>query len=66
MITDRIIELKSEIEASCGKIVRITLDKKAHRTLRNELTACESMVLGIIIDVVRECPTCGKLIEKEI
>ena len=69
MIYEKILELRAEVEACCGKIIRITFDKEGNRALRNELavpTACDKMLYGIVIDQVKECPTCGQDIDKEL
>lgn len=69
MIYEKLLEFKAEIEASCGKIVRITLDKKGNKALRDELAVSLSsskIVFGIVIDEVKKCPTCGQNLEKEI
>ena len=63
MIHEKLLELKAEIEANCGKIIRITLDKKANKALRDEFTvptACGKTIFGIVIDQAHECPTCGQ------
>ena len=65
MIIDKLIDFKTEVVAYGGKIIRITLDRKGNEALRNELTIPEAhseMLLGIIIDQIEECPTCGKSI----
>lgn len=68
MILRKIAELKQEVEACRGKIIRITFDKEGNEAFRNELSTplcAEKMVLGIVIDQIRECPTCGQTLEKE-
>lgn len=68
MIYQKLLELKAEIESQCGKIVRITFDKKGNEAFRDELDAsvsCSRMLFGIIIDQVKECPTCGHILEME-
>lgn len=68
MIYEKLLEFKTEIEARCGKVVRITLDKKGNEALRNELpvpSACKNELFGILIDQVSECPTCGQVSIKQ-
>ena len=64
MIHKRILELKTEVEACCGKVVRVTLDKKGIEALENELPVTmggiTTIVFGILIDQAEKCPTCGQ------
>ena len=63
MIHEKVLELKAEVEAKCGKVVKITLDKEGNRQLRNELSvpiACKNMLFGIVFEVAKECPICGQ------
>ena len=63
MIYEKLLELKMEVEACRGKVVRITLDKEGNEALRSELSASvgsTKTLYGIVIDRAKECPTCGK------
>lgn len=64
-ITNKLLELKAEVNAQCGNIVKITFDKAGNEALRNELgipVSCSKIVFGIVIDQIKECPTCGQKI----
>ena len=69
MIIDKLIDFKMEVVKRGGKIIRITLDKEGNKQLRNELpdteTSHSKMILGIVIDQIKECPTCGQNIKEK-
>lgn len=68
MICEKLLEFKAEIEACCGKVISITLDKEGNRALRNELpvpVACGNKLFGIVINQTKECPTCGQNLEQK-
>lgn len=65
-ITNKLLELKAEINAQCGNIVKITFDKVGNEALCNELgipVSCNSVVFGIAIDQVEEGSPAKALME---
>ncbi len=62
MIIDKLLGLKTELDACCGKIVQITLDREGFKALGHECKLWEAgeTLYGIIVDQVKECPTCGQ------
>lgn len=68
MIYEKILELRCEVEAKYGKVLKITLDKEGDKLLRKELEApfgCLNRLYGIVIETPKDCPTCGQSMKEK-
>ncbi len=67
-IHNSLLAFREAVIAEGGMVVRITLDKKGNEVLRNEFSvpvACSTTLFGIVVDVAKECPTCGQTVTEE-
>jgi hypothetical protein len=77
-IYESLLAFQAAIVAQEGKIVIITLDKKGYKALQGEIDelvhspsigdyprADSRRLFGIVVEVVKECPTCGQNMVKE-